>query len=51
MDKFHIEVDFCSIGFEVKAKNKTEAKKKAKEWISEKINSHINSMYVEKVKS
>lgn len=47
LKSFEVDVDFYSMVLLVKAKNKTEAKRKAKAQIAKKINSHINHLYVQ----
>ena len=48
MAKFRISVDFYSMEFTVSAKNKRDARKKAKPRIAKKVNAHINHLYIDK---
>ena len=45
--KYSADIDFYSMELQVTAKNKTEARKKAKALIARKIKSHINGFYID----
>ena len=47
MKTYQIDVDFYSMEFTVKAKNKAEARKKAKKKVRAKAVTHINHIYID----
>jgi hypothetical protein len=47
MKTYMIDIDFYSMEFRVKAKNKADARKKAKKMVKAKARSHINHLYID----
>jgi len=47
MKTYSVDIDFYSMELTVKAKNKTEARKKAKAMLQRKIKSHVNHMFID----